>query len=101
MSAVKCMGLAKNKGFQDRIKYFLTKSATAIIGEDSETAGHAERLIYAKQILSGEASVYEFAVGVVTNSTVAASIAADTDPSDNDLEFTVNSLINDFAGIDA
>lgn len=77
----------------------MQKAAIAILGEEGSTAGHAERVVYAKEILAGTASVYEFAVGVVTNSTIAGKIDAETD-YDSDLEFVVNSMINDFAGYD-
>ena len=95
-----CMTSAHNTFFQRRVKYFMTKAATAIIGEESTTAGHTERLAFAKEILAGTANILEFAVGVTTNGTIAASIVDGTEVSDSDLEFTVNSLINDFAGYD-
>jgi len=100
MLSAKCMAKANGSAFKRRVKYFMQKAATAIIGEDGAFIGHAERVAYAEKILSGEASIYEMAVGVVTNSTVAAAIDGGSEPSDSDLEFTVNSLINDFAGYD-
>jgi len=90
---------ANEKGFQQKIKYYMQKSAIAILGEESTTEGHTERVAYAKQILSGNASIYEYAVGVVTNSTIATKIDNGTD-YDSDLEFVVNSMFNDFAGYD-
>lgn len=90
---------ASGKGFQKKVKYYMQKAAIAVIGEDNTTAGHAERLAYAKKVLDGEASVYEFAVGVVTNTTISGKIDSATD-YDGDLEFVVNSMFNDFAGFD-
>jgi hypothetical protein len=95
-----CMSAANEVGFQRRVKYFMTKAAAAILGEDPLTENHAERVVYANKILDGTASVYEFAVAVATNSTIAANLVAGTEPSDSDMEFTVNSFIDDFAGAD-
>ena len=74
-------------------------AAIAVLGENSQTPGHTERVAYAKMVLNGTASVYEFAVGVVTNSTITSKIDTDAD-FDGDLEFVVNSMFNDFAGYD-
>ena len=93
------MQVAHETGFQRKIKLLMQKAAIAIIGEDSQTAGHTERLAYAKTVLSGEASVLEFSIGVVTNTTVAGKIDTSAD-YDGDLEFVVNSMFNDFAGYD-
>ena len=99
MAVIDWMQVANEKGFQRKVKYYMQKAAVAILGEDAQTAGHAERIVYASKILSGEASVYEFSVGVVTNATIAGEIDAQTD-FDSDLEFVVNSMFNDFAGYD-
>jgi len=96
----KCMEWAESKGAQKRVEYFMKKAAIAIIGESGSTEGHAERVTYAKTVLGGNADVRGYAVGVSTNSTIATTITGGSDPSDNDLEFTVNSMINDFAGYD-
>jgi len=98
--SVKCMSKASDTGFQRRVKYFMTKAAVAILGEDDQTANHAERVVYANKVLDGSASVYEYAVGVTTNGTIATNINGDVDPTDNDVEFTVNSMIDDYAGAD-
>ena len=100
MAAIDCYNKALEKDFKRKVKYYLQKAAIAIVGEDSQTAGHAERVIYAGNILSGNVDVYEFALGVATNATIAAAINAEEEPSDSDIEFTVNSLINDYAGYD-
>lgn len=99
MAIINWMHEANEKGFQRKVKYCMQKAAIAILGEDGATTGHAERIAYAKKILNGEASVYEFAVGVVTNTTVSTKLDAGTD-YDSDLEFVVNSMFNDFAGYD-
>lgn len=100
MGAIECYQHAQKKDFQHKVKYYMQTAALAIIGEDGETAGHTERLAYAIDILSGDANIKEFSIGVVTNSTIAATINMGNEPSDSDIEFTVNSMINDFAGYD-
>ena len=101
MAAIDCMAKANDQGFQRRVKYFMQKAAVAIVGESESTDGHTERVAYATTILTGSASIFEVAIAVTTNSTIATAIGTNGgDPSDNDLEFTVNSLINDFAGYD-
>jgi hypothetical protein len=92
--------------FQNKIKYFMQKAALAVLGEsygdvDEPTeAEHTLRITYAKSILAGTASVEQYSCAVATNSTIATSLDSGTLPSDNDLEFTVNSMFNDFAGVD-
>lgn len=95
-----CAEWANDPGKQERVKHFMNKAATAIIGEGSGVAGHTERLAESLEILDGTASKYEYAVSVSTNPTISATIAAGNTVSDNDLEFTVNSIINDHAGYD-
>lgn len=88
--------------FQSRVEYCLKKAAVAVMAEDAATANHADRVTYAKKVIGGEASVREAAKAVVTNATLTAagdSDAADMGVSDGDLEFTVNSMFNAFAGV--
>ena len=84
--------------FQKKIKVLMQKSAIAIMAEAADTASHTERVVYAKKILSGEASVSEYSYGVVTNSTIQGKIDNSTS-YDSDLEFVVNSMVNAFAGV--
>lgn len=96
MPSADAMTVARNGGFQERVKYFLQKAALAVMAEVNTTAAHAARVVYAKVVLTGDASVPEAAVAVVTNATVAA---AGFNVTDNDLEFTVNSVFNALAGV--
>jgi hypothetical protein len=95
-----CAEWANDPGKQERVKHFMNKAALAIIGEGSTVDGHTERLAEAKEILAGTASKYEYAHSVSTNATIAAVIAAGNTVTDSDLEFAVNSVINDHAGYD-
>ncbi len=98
MSAERGMAAARNGGFQDRVRFFAVKAAVAVMSEAAVTASHAERVAYAKKILAGELDLLDLSIAVVTN---AAVLAAGFDAPDGDLEFTVNSLFNAFAGVAA
>lgn len=98
----KAVYAVKNEHFLARVEHFMVKGAVAIVGEGA-VAGHTERLAYALTILGGTADVLQMARGVMTNSTILTNTAADGGTSsvtDSDLEFTVNSLLNDYAGYD-
>lgn len=108
MSSADCMAIANNGTFQQRVKYYMQRAAIAVMAEAPEHANHADRVAYARRVLdvTGStgmaASIAEYAIAVVTNSTIAATIAANplnqAAISDNDLEFTVNSMFDAFAG---
>lgn len=76
MTAINQMELANDTGFQRRVKFFMSKSAVAIMGE---TAGL--RTTYASAVLSGLASIFEMAVSVASDSAVeiAGNSVADTE----------------------
>ena len=87
-----------NNEFQDKVKYEMQTAAIAIMAEAATTDNHAERIIYAKSILDGSASVKEFCIGVLTNSNVKAKVIADEDYT-SDLAYVISTLFNAFAGI--
>ena len=97
------MVIADTQTFQRRVEYCMKKAAVAVMAEDAGTTSHAERVVYAKTVLDGTASVAEYAAACVTNSTLTAAGDVDDPPlhgiSDNDLEFTVNSMFNAMAGV--
>ncbi len=95
MTVSQIMGVARNGDMQDRIRYFMIKYAVTVMSEDVGTNLHTVRLAYAKKILSGTASIIEYSIGVFTNGAVAAN---GIDAPDGDLEFTVNTMYNAFAG---
>lgn len=97
MASNEMRAVAENKTFQFRVRYFLEKAAIAVMAELLNTAGHTERVVYAKEVLGGSADYYSATIAVLTNSTVAAAGKATTD---NDLEFTVNSMFSHFAGFE-
>ena len=79
-----------------KVRQALCKAAVDVLAETKDTAHHAQRAAYAYQVICGPdaaAAPYVFAV--------AANPGLTMTPSDNDLQFTVNSLFNDFAGVQA
>jgi hypothetical protein len=95
--------IAQQTAFLRRVGYCLNKAAIAVMAEDAGTAGHAERVVYAKEVLDGTANVANAANAVVTNATLTTNGDLASPPlfgiSDSDLEFTVNSMFNAFAGV--
>ena len=95
--------IAGHETFKRRVRYCANKAAVAVMAEAVETAGHADRVVYAKKILDGSANLDIYAHAVVTNSTLTANGDISQVPNmgitDGDLEFTVNSIFNAMAGI--
>ena len=87
-----------NKEFKGKVKYEMQTAAIAIMNEAAETANHAERVVYAKKFLSGEASIQEFCIGVLTNPTIKGHITDETDYT-SDLAFVTSSIFNAFAEV--
>ena len=93
--------LASNEVFIGRV---LMAAVAAAIAVGSEACGgtdqptndqHILRAAWAQRVLKdplGEA--YNLAMGVAANPAITA------ESTDNDIQFTVNSLINDYAGAD-
>jgi hypothetical protein len=97
------MSVSRAPAFQDRVRYAAIKAATAIMAESAGTASHAQRVTYAKSVLAGLIDIFSLTVGVVTNPTIFAELNPTATPNygvpDADIEFTVNSLYNAFAGV--
>ncbi|NBD36738.1 MAG: hypothetical protein GVY30_12180 [Chloroflexi bacterium] len=94
MSFLDQVALAENQEFVRRVQMAMVKSAVAVVAEDPATAHHATRAQWATQVLRDpEHYADRVAFGVVTN----ASITAES--TDNDIEFTVNSQWNAYAGV--
>lgn len=89
--------LAKDITFQGRINFFMHKAATDVIGEGSPTANRHD---YSVSVLEGSANIFEMTMAVLTNATVSASVDRSMDGdgvTDSDMEFTVNSMWDDFS----
>lgn len=88
--------IARSNDFKSRIEYLMVKAAVAKLNGEAPTAAD---ILLGQRILKGQESVALWAVAAVTNASIAAG-AHQLDGStitDNDLEFTVNSLWSAFA----
>lgn len=85
--------LAFDTVFIARVQHAMIKAAIAIQAESGATDNHANRSTYARQVLN-DTNRYGplFAQGVVTNPSITDA------SSDSDIEFTVNSIWNAYAG---
>ncbi len=93
--------IAKNTGFQDRVKYALVSAAVSVFNEASSTTGHTARVAYASSIIQGNYNLAPASLAVLTNSTIASEATLTAPPDfnvpDSDLQFSVNSLWNALA----
>lgn len=113
--------IATNARFQSRVNYYINQSSLNVLSEDPQTVNHALRVIFAKSIVTGPVTLIglspipnqnnllqRYSLEVLTNTTIAAEAQLvdnqqvplpDFNIPDADLQFTINSLFNDFAGI--
>ena len=91
---------ARNKGgnLYRQIMAAIAKAAQDVAVEDPQTAEHEDRLAWSERVRSRGVAGLEheadrFLVRVLENATIAADPEAATD---NDVQFVVNSLVNDF-----
>ena len=86
--------LANDPVFQQRVTVALVHSAVDVMAEASNTVGHTARMDYAGKVLATpEVEGMNMALGVVTNPAITAS------STDNDIQFTINSLWNAYSGV--
>lgn len=82
----------------DRVRQALVKAAIAVMAEATNTAHHSQRIAYAFYILNNSVVAGdEMSKGVATSSGITV-LDADH-PSDADIEFTVNSMFDAYAGV--
>jgi hypothetical protein len=78
----------------------IDKAARDVLNEDAGTANHEARLTWATQIRNKveriQTEAHQWMPAVLDNPTVAAAGNAATD---NDVQFVVNSLVNQMAGV--
>lgn len=96
--------IATESSWQDRVEYWRLAAAIDVVAEDPLTPNHAARVLYAKLIIGGGDNINGYALGVATNDTIRAALdeaagAPDWGVIDGDVEFTVNSLFNAYAGV--
>lgn len=93
--------LASDDAFIGKVMIAVAKAAIAVSGEACGGAGqptntaHVKRAAWALESLEAPRAMAEkMAVGVVADGTITA------ESSDSDIELTVNSIIDDYAGVD-
>lgn len=85
---------ARNSIFTWRVTQALVKACIAVAAEDPATPNHANRIEYSKEVLNDpERAGQVVAMGVVTNTSIDASSL------DSDIEWTVNSMFDAYAGV--
>lgn len=104
----KAKELAQNRSLLSRVQACMVETALEVLAEDPATANHAERAVYAKAILNGEAEVSaQVMLSVTTNATLLAGVthespssdAASAEVSDGDIEFQIAAVWNALAGV--
>jgi hypothetical protein len=94
MSFEESQALAQNATFKMRVRHAMVKAAVAVMAEDPATLNHAKRAAFSGAAIDEpERTSARMAMGVVTNPVISGA------SSDSDIEFTVNSLWNAYAGV--
>jgi len=90
--------MARDPRFIAQVRQACITSAIAISAEINTTANHTNRANYSKQVLAAP-DYYApiIAQGVANNSTIAAEAIGAV--VDSDVQFTVNSIWNAYAGV--
>lgn len=86
--------LAADAVFIARVTQAAISSAKDIMAEAGDTAGHLKRTEYAVQVLRSP-QVF----GPLMAQGVASNVAISAGSTDSDIQFTVNSLWNAYAGV--
>ena len=95
MSLISVYNLRTNAEFKARVASAVAKAAFDILNESGSTEYHAERVVWAKASMADAETVAEQMLWtVVQNATIQSS---GLDSTDNDIQFVVNSNINNFA----
>ena len=79
-----------------KVTQALTKAAVAVMAEADTVDNHDLRVAYAKAVLGNPEVAGQIATYAVSTNTGISSTATATD---NDIEFTVNSMFDAFAGV--
>jgi hypothetical protein len=94
---------ARDESFSARVAFILMKSAVDIANESSGTTNHANRLAFAQRHFKAEVNTKAIAAAVIaSNTTIQTTIDGapslkGANVSDADLEFVINSLIDNLA----
>ena len=95
--------IARNARFQDRVNFALVTAAINVMTESNQTEKHGNRVDFARNVINGTLPILPYAISVGTSPAIAAEAVLATTPDyaipDADIQFTVNSMFNSFAGI--
>lgn len=85
--------LSQDQAFIRRIQHTIVKTAVAVVSEAGTVNNHASRTTFATAVCRNpEAYANQYSQAVTTNGAITAA------SSDSDIEFTVNSMWDAFAG---
>ena len=88
---------AEDGVFIRKVHQALIKSALAVKAEAADVKGHAARSVYASKVLANPlAEAKQVAYGVATNQSLKSLVTGEN--TDADIEFTVNSVFDAYAG---
>lgn len=95
MTFEEAYALGADPSWRARCQSGALKVATNVMSEDAATAGHAERATYANRLLLNPS---------LESQAVAYGVAAQPaiigpDATDSDIEFTISSMFNAWAGV--
>ena len=96
MALENIIGLAHGAVLKDKVNYALVKAAIAVMAEDDTTPNHANRIVFAGKVLTGNYNVQQYAIAVATNVTTAGKLDTGKD-YDSDLDFVIGSMFDAFA----
>ena len=98
MSALTNSLLAEDQDFRNKVDSLIRKSAIAISGE--EPNGITQAAINKRQILCQKIFFdYDRSIEKMFSKAVASLGTLSPSSSDNDIEFTINSIFSDMAGV--
>jgi len=100
MSISRIIVEARSRNFQDKLRYYLTKTAIAVMAESDTTKNHAHRIAYAGKLLKGQANILEIGLAVLTNQTIAVKVVSGED-YDGDIEYVITTIFDAFANAEA
>ncbi len=91
----------QSQNLRYQIAAALAIAAVAVLNEATNTANHANRLVWATSILATAQAPLEAANqviwGVLGNPTIQGELAASGTAPDGDVQFVVNGLVNTYA----
>ncbi len=87
---------AAGRDMQNKIRYHIVAAALAVMAEEEGHANHANRLAYARVVLTAGANIYQLTVAVAVNATITAKIEAGTD-YDDDIAYVITTIFDAFA----